>query len=267
MPGVIALPQLPFVTREMLKFGNKAEIEIRLTTQCDAAVKVTLAGLTREGVFSFNQTTTNNSIIKRDNFRVSDLPIAISVTDPDGVLAQGQCFARCALLINGNVIHELVSGWVYTQKALSWPGGTNADLRPGGGLITTETSADPAAGAELTITVPSGEIWQVLGCQAQLVADATSISRLPHFEFTNSVGLMLSAFPSDSQSASETRNYSVVAQPATLDNNSGTHTTVYIPENIWLEPTSTVTTATLNIHAGDNWGVMTVNIERFFTPA
>lgn len=267
MHGKIELPQLPFLTREMLKFGSKTELSLRLAVQSDSVSPLTIRGMTREGVFSFNLIPTSDSLLTVGTFRIPDIPIFVSVTDRDDALVQGQTFARLSLVANEDILFELASGWVYTQKSISWPGGETQDLRPGGGRILDETSANPAAGAEISVTVPSGEIWRIIALSVTLVTDATSASRRPHFLFTTNGGTIIEMFAQLAQTASLTQLYSVAAFGNVLDDEDNNVRPVIIPDNIWLDPGGTITTVTKAIVAGDDYGAASLNIERFFTPA
>lgn len=46
-----------------------------------------------------------------------------------------------------------------------------------GGIVSVITGADPAAGAELIITVPADERWKVLSAHFELVTDSTVVDR------------------------------------------------------------------------------------------
>jgi len=261
------LPQLPFLTREMLKFGNNSTISLRLSTQSDASISLIVKGITREGVFNFRQIPTNDSILTISEFRIPDIPIFVSVVDIDGVLAQGQTFCRLSLMLDGEIIHEFASGWVYTQKSISWPGGENQDLRPDGGFLGEEVSADPAAGSEISITVPAGEIWKINAIRYQLTTDANVASRTPHLIFTLPTSTIIDLYNAANQQASSTKKYSYAPTGNPIDTQSDDDFFTSIPQNLMLLPTSTITTETVAIQAGDNYSAMSVYIERFFTPA
>ena len=263
----IKLPSLPFLTREMLKFGGDAKIELQINSQSDATTSCLIRGLTREGPFIYNHIPTNNSIIKTENFPIPDFPIMMTVTDGDGVLIQGQTFITMRLLINGDVYQELCAGWVYRQKALSYPDTNASDLRPGGGFLGTETVADPAAGAEASITVPSGEVWRLMAFRVTLVSDATSTNRRVHLVVTDGTNDLINHIGQDNQPASLTKKYSFNTHGFSDTGGQDDDVQIAIAQDLTIPSGFTLETQTVNLQAGDNFGAPIAYIERYFTPA
>ncbi len=73
--------------------------------------------------------------------------------------------------------------------------------------LVTEAQADPAAGAEFTVTVPAGEVWELLGVYSRLACDATVANRRPHLTIDDGT-LIFGKFTSSAvQTASSTWSY------------------------------------------------------------
>jgi hypothetical protein len=222
--------------------------------------------MTSEGVFTFVHTPTANSVIKSETFRLSDIPIMLSVTDKDGVLVQGMTHATVYLTIDGDDLCELCSGLVYRQKSISYPNNNSQDIRPGGGYLTDIESANPDAGDEISHQVPAGQFWHILGITTELVTDATVANRF--------VSLLV-----DLPVVGERRFYNGYTHTASLTRryewcNVGFNTTtaigvaIFAPlsTDLWAPPQTSIQTDTLGIVAGDNWGVTKFHIEMFFNP-
>lgn len=261
------IPLAAFLTREMLKWGNKTEISLRISSQSSSTEELVIHGITREGKISFRHNPTNNSILKVDDFRIVDLPIYVSVTDPGAGLSQGETFARLSLVVGGNVIFEYASGWVYRQKSLSWPGPIAADMRPGGGFITTETTDDPAANTEVRIEVPAGEIWKLIGIRGGLTTDANAATRHVEIDIDDGSQDNFNLRAGQTQIESLTRTYSFYDAGHIDTTIPGDHIMGHLPSNIVLRAGGAISTDTENLQAGDNWTSMFIYIERYFQPA
>lgn len=258
---------LPFLTRNMLAFDHGLAFGLRLQTQTNQAVNLTVRGMTREGVFTFSFATNGNGELQSANFRIPDLPIMVSVTNPDGEFEQGDCFVSLSLTSSDDVLHELCSGFVYSQKSISYPAASNVDARPNGGRLRVASSSNPAAGAELSITVPGGRFWLVRAVRFQLVAAAAAASRRVHLVFSSSSTPLFEAFSSVDQIISETRNYSAAHFGAGLDELDDNDILIHIPDFVFVPEDGTITTETTALNAGDNFGVMSVTVEEFYKPS
>src|SRR3990167_8045681 len=221
----------PFANRDMLAFQHGAAFGLRIVSQSTSGAALIIRGMTSEGLFSFLHFPTDNSIIATSDFRISDVPIWVTVTDKDGSLVQGDIYVTLSVTINGDILYELCSGLVYRQKSISWPYNNSQDIRPGGGKITVKSSADPAANTEMTLTCPAGQIWRVLAFAATLVADTNAADG----HAVDGFGTVLIRLP--------------------------------LASDVWLFPDDTITSATDNRQATDNWGVLTAQVEQFFNPA
>src|SRR3990167_5730934 len=167
----------PFANRDMLAFQHGAAFGLRIVSQSTSGAALIIRGMTSEGLFSFLHFPTDNSIIATSDFRISDVPIWVTVTDKDGSLVQGDIYVTLSVTINSDILYELCSGLVYRQKSISWPQISSLDMRPGGGKIVDKTGNDAAAGAETGITVPAGQIWRFIGAELNVVMSVQAATR------------------------------------------------------------------------------------------
>lgn len=256
--------KLPFLVRDMLRFEGAAAFALQIRTQSSVAGTIFIRGFTREGVFTFKHTTTNDGTVQTSTFRIPDVPILVSLTDDLAAFKQGDCVATLNLTENGDVVYVLTSGFVYAQKGISYPNNQLHDVMPGRGAIKTYTSANPAAGDELSLTVPTGRIWRILALNFQLVASATVANRRVRVRLQTNVGLDIAVFGVTDQTASQTMNYSFAQVGVISDEVDNTRIQIALPQEIYLGQDDFLGTDTINLQSGDNYSVMNVLVEEFF---
>ena len=254
---------IPFLIRKMLNFEYAAKIELVVTSRAIAVETLTIIGATREGIFNLTHVTVNTSLATIQRFDIPDIPIWISVIDKNGVTVPQSVYIHVALAINANTVHALLAGYVYRNNSLTWP---MADIKPSDptpGRITAVSGANPAAGVHATISVPDGQNWRVLAVDITLVTDATISER--NFQLIFEVGgsPAFRSVPTINQNASETKQYTFqVGTPGTrfVETNN---IIAGIPPNIIIPAGDIITTGGPAMIAGDNFGAMTVTIERW----
>jgi hypothetical protein len=255
---------LPFITRKNLSFELTTGFAIRISTRSRRVVTLSIKGGTKEGIFSFEHTTTGTLTYTSSTFQIPDIPLWISVYDLAYGIQLKETYVTVDLIMNGTLVQRLASGHVYINTVLSWP---NTNIIPSVpdeiGNVRAIASADPAAGVECSITVPTLVIWRVLAVRVQLVAAAAAASRRVHLVFTRATTGIIDCFSSVDQIISETKVYSAYPSQGNLSLTNDNDIIIPIPNNIILREADTITTETFNINAGDNFGVMTALVEEF----
>lgn len=72
---------------------------------------------------------------------------------------------------------------------------------------TTVAGADPAVGAEASITVPSGEVWELLSFIVRLITGATAANRQAQLVIDDGTNILWQSDSPSNQIASQTRDY------------------------------------------------------------
>ena len=265
MHNIPKFPELPFLTRDMLKFGSKTALALRINARSAQDTPLVVSGFTRSGIIDIKFQSGTSADPFDQSFGLDDIPIMLSVVDRDNVLKPGECYVTVELLLNRDDSIGLCSGFVDMIKSISFPHQTMNDAIPGHGFFQEAASADAAAGAEAIITVPVGQIWRVLYGSVTLVTDANAADRRVHIVFTAPSSVILNTFSEDNIPNNTTKLISISANNNPSDQNNDNDLLLSMPGNIWLLPESTITTETLNKQAGDNYGVMTFMVETFFT--
>lgn len=257
-------PQLPFLTREMLKFGNLTPMKIRLNVAADIIGTLILRGITRSGMINLEGRTSADGKLNTTEIGIDDFPIILSVTDKSKFFSPKQCWVSVELEMFDHEIITMCSGFVYLDKGVSYPAITQEDNIPGKGFITEEVTLNPAAGAEILETVPAGEKWLIHSLSVTLVTDASGGTRKPHFVFRNDNGATVRIFSYANIATSKTTLLSVAQFGQIADADDNNVVPIVLPPNLWMLPAGTITTDTNGIMGGDNYGGMTLVVEKFF---
>lgn len=257
---------LPFVNRDMLRFGVSTKFDIQVIAQADEAATLHIHGITREGQFTYKLgTNATAATLATGTFGVADIPIMISVEDGLGALEQGQCFVVVNLRANGETIQQLTSGYVYGSKGLSWPQTQQVDLRPGGGRIQRTVPTNPAAAGDIELIVPAGEVWNLRDMTFTLTTNATVANRRVRITITTAVDQTIRIFSNTDQAASLTRIYRVAAFGYFTSETYGSDILIPIPANYLLKPTDAILIEAVNMQAGDDFTPSEFTYEKFFT--
>lgn len=244
---------LPFLTRKMLDFEFAKSLSLKVSSQTGTAGTLSITGMTKSGPFSLKHTTNSSGVISSTTFRITDFPIWISVFDPNTSFNLGECFVTLDILIDGDTVFQLASGYLYKQKALSWPAYSSNDKRLGGGIVKTIYGTNPAAGANVFETVPNGREWRLIAARITLATDANVANRRVHLILGDGTTQMIDAFSNTDHAASSTINYTFAAfgyVPASTDAND---IVVPIPSNVILPENYEIQTGVTNFQAADNF--------------
>lgn len=247
----------------MLAFEHGIKIELGVIFQASVASELIIRGLTREGPFTFKTTTTSSGTTSGPDFALPDFPIMVEVSDNNGAFRPGECYVKLFLRINGDTVMDLGGGYIYNQRSISYPRVQNDELRPGGGAIKIITGSNPAAGSEISVTVPNGRLWKILSLRAQLVAAAVAVSRRPHLVINDGTNDIVDAFGTIDQTTGQTRNYTFAEFGALPDETDDNDILVPIPSSILLPESFVIKTQTTNLDAGDNWGAPILLVEEY----
>jgi len=139
-------------------------------------------------------------------------------------------------------------------------------LPPPWGTIPAETlyrpvEADPpAAGSDLTVTVPGSAWWLLLTAEFVLTASAVVGARRTKFQIAVGGVRVYTTARVAAQAATEDWRFALAdTGEGTFDANSPRTVQVTIPR-LWLPPGSTITSVTNGLLAGDQWGPLSLYV-------
>ncbi len=256
---------LPFVTRQELKFEHGASFALELVSYSNVTERIDIIGLTQEGPFTFQKAHAGDGAAESDTFAIPDFPISVSVHTDSVTVRRGQFWATLYLTLNETRVMKLCSGYISRQAGIAWPASQTESEIANGGHFKLVTSADPAAGAELTHTVPTNELWIVHAVVFDFVTDANAANRRPHvlFDFSGS-GIPLNFYPGDTQLLNETRRYTAAAAGFSYQGRESDDLFISIPPNLHVGPGGIISTDNAAIQVGDNYSAMEMWVEAFF---
>jgi hypothetical protein len=177
---------------------------------------------------------------------------------------EGQTFAALSIGWGaGSQFTELellTSGSVTAARKLGWPGGAILGPMDAAGALRSITGTNPAAGAEISETVPTGARWRLRGFTATLVSSAVAATRRVSLVVDDGANINIAVQATDAQITALTRLYSgpnagsyVVAQTSTIG--------LPFSDRIELLAGARIRTITQNLDVGDDWSAPQLLVE------
>ena len=255
---------LPFLHRYMLNYGQEAKFELVIKSKSSSSPRFRVAGGTRSALINIRHQASGVGDLVTTRHGIDDFPVFLTVSDVAGSQIQGNTYVSIHLEINENPVISLISGFLSADKNLSWPGPPLVEKIPNHGEISSLASSDPAAGAQVSLTIDDDEIWRVIWCSIILVTDGTSATRQLHLTFDNGGSGIVNTYSSIGQTASQTRQYTFGIFGTFTSKLEDNDILVAIPDQLWLEPDTAITTTIVNGVAGDNLSALSIMREKFY---
>lgn len=128
----------------------------------------------------------------------------------------------------------------------------------------TVTAANPAAGAEVSITVPSGKYWTIETVKFALVTSATVANRLPALSIDDGTTEFWRWRSTVAQTATLTWTYYFLASTDNEVNRSAVNEMYEpLPAGLILGPGFRILTTTAAIQVGDDYGAPVLYVTEF----
>lgn len=251
--------------------GGEDNLRLR-SLNAAAGVLLNCAGRIRgtDGVirpFSVNQTPNTDRTVASTLSSIGEGWILnLRVAPIAGTPRIGQCWALVELVrgFSGatSVVGTLVSGYVTTNQPLAWPGSPMRGTLEGPGVIRSITGTDPAAGAEVSETVPTGARWRLIAMNVVLGTDATVANRNVTITIDDGVNLVYQGGVNRNQVASTTIGYSFGSGTGAFGDSLNA-VLGSLPAPLVLLPGWRIATSTLGRVAGDNFGAPQLTVEEW----
>ena len=263
MPEDPKFPQLPFLTREMLKFGNKATIELELTTITKESLTVLISGMTREGPFQLRANVTQTFNSETNRFRLPDIPISVTVSVAEANNLTNEVVCTLFLNINGVRNTLLCQGALAQFWGLSWPHHPQQSPLQLRGHHTTETTPNPIAGAQISDAVEVGQFWILKAINLTFVASGTAASRRLALSIAHADGgTFLIPTPADI-TAGQTVRICFMEGGEMFNDSVGLRQLAPLPSNLVLPPNTGIATVTTAMEADDDISAANIIFEQF----
>jgi len=173
----------------------------------------------------------------------------------------------CAMLVKGelgvtSVLQQIASGYISEYRYLGWPPAIIDPPRGGPGWLRTIVGTNPAAGAEISETVPTNAYWRVQSVYFQLTTDATATPRLPRLIIDDGTNVLATIEAPGTQAASLQWRYTwTTGTPHKAAANI--HPLACLPVPLWLGPGWRIRTLTYSLASGDQYYTVNLCVEEF----
>lgn len=138
--------------------------------------------------------------------------------------------------------------------------------KEGRGTFQSIAGTDPAAGAEISETVPANTIWLLSSVRFTLVTDANADIRQVHLTLGDGTITLLNLPTTGTQIESLTRNYNA-HELGGLIVPTGSEIDIGLPSDLILPGGFEIATETTLFKAGDNFGAPQLSVEAWHDPS
>jgi hypothetical protein len=213
--------------------------------------------------------TTNRAPSLQTQPLANGILLDLAVFADAGAPLRGQCFVQAGIIGTGDLTQRpsalLISDYVLDQCGLGWPGAQITNPLDGRGFLRAIVGTDPAAGVEISETVPANARWLFYSMTAQLVTAVAVANRFPNLAFDDGANVYFRMGNNSAQAASLTRVWIFSAAP-TVTQLSGTSLLIVGAPVIYLLAGHRLRTITENFQAADNWGAPVYLVEEWIEP-
>ncbi len=157
----------------------------------------------------------------------------------------------------------LFADYVTAAQPVGWPGGRQVYPTEGAGAIVNTNPANPAAGADFTITMPTNGRVRVSTLNAQLVTSATVINRIVRVQIKNGLGNLVYQAPPQQVIPASTTAQVTFAPGQITSVVDVTTVNVPLPGPVVLGGGFTLGTSTTNLQIGDQWSNISLSSEQW----
>lgn len=179
---------------------------------------------------------------------------------------RGQCYVRAQIQRSAGTpaikLHGVLGGYVTDDYSPSFPYGKIEGPLEGPGCLRSVTGSNPAAGAEISETVPTGARWELIALSMTLVTAVAVANRTAVIVIDDGTTIILGNPAVVVQPASNTFDYSVQHYGAESLSNAG-NVVINIPPHLRLPAGFRIITFTGNMQAADNWAAPQMMIEEW----
>ena len=251
--------------KETLNWINDQDLDLFVESYSNSARTVQVRGFSDAEKITADHTTNSNRSLATDVVNISRFPIGLTVRTAETSVSRGACYVKISVRANGVVVALLFSGYVTDAGAPAYPDGKIESSIEGPGLIRNITGSNPAAGSEISESVPSKARWRVKLFRTTLVTDATVTTRSVRLRFNISSLTAWNENAQSTQAASLTQNYNSAeggARSAVAIQNVGG----ILPQDNILLAGMTIETATFGLQAGDDFDAPQYVVEEWIEP-
>lgn len=156
----------------------------------------------------------------------------------------------------------LLQGYVNSATRLAWPGSALTPLTSGAGLLRPIVGTNPAAGVEISETVPTGARWRVRAFSFVFTASAAAANRAPVLTIDDGANVLWETGSAVAVTAAQAATYRAgIGVPFFTYGTRAYH--LPLPSDLWLGAGSRLRTVTGALDVGDDYAAPIYLVEEF----
>jgi hypothetical protein len=215
----------------------------------------------------FDQVPNTDRSIKSTIFALGEgWLVSVQAFASAGSPRRGQCFGRVELVegLTGAVISltPLLQGYIQDTTVRAWPGSTIDASTEGPGIIRSIAGTDPAAGVEISETVPTNARWRPLSVWFALTTSAVVANRTPRIVLDDGTTEYYRAGSGVQQTASGTLVYQASSAPISAGTGGGSNM-FGLPFGLIMLGGHRIRTSTVALDVGDNYASPQLLVEEW----
>lgn len=192
------------------------------------------------------------------------LSVIVNTTNP---MDRGRVYVTVQLRrgdpAGGNIgYHALIQQYISFISIASWPGRAYEDAFSGRGFVRQFEGTNPAAGAEISETVPTNALWRFISLRTTLVNSAAVGSRFPRLVFDDGSEVFAEHLIGITTVALDT-TVLCWAAGASQQGAGGLSATAGVANDLWLPEGYRVRTLTSGLQAGDDYNAPQLLVEEW----
>jgi hypothetical protein len=251
--------------KEDIALFEGRSVDLLIESYSNAARILQVRGFCENAQILHDHTTNADRSLATSTVPVTGIPTTLTIRASATGVKRGACYVKVSLRVENVVVAILGAAYVTDTSSIQWPGGQIENSIDGPGLIRTITGTDPAAGAEISETVPVGARWKLRYMVFSFVCDATVISRLPTLVFDDGGNPVWRSTPATSPAAGDNSSYQVGGSAFAYTSGQSTRT-FHIPIDSVLTAGQRIRTVTGSLQAGDNYSSPIYEVEEWIEP-
>lgn len=217
--------------------------------------------------FQFTHTPATNRSSSLEAFQLAEgYLLSAVVFATSGAPVRGQTFVELGFLRGivdaGSIVDVLVKDYVAANRPIAFPGSPIRSSLEGPGALRSITGTDPAAGVQISETVPTNARWRYMSMQASLVTSATAGNRRHRIRFDDGTTEFYSNATNTVQNPSTTVDI-VFGPMGEAESVSGAIYLVPTPEMLFLSAGFRIRTDPIQFQVDDDWGAPQLLVEEW----
>jgi len=235
---------------------------LKVESWSNAARTVRVRGYTRKGSFSFDHATNADRSKATTTHSLDGVPIFLTAFTTASPVRRGELYVKIWLMTGTTEVMLLSAQYLTDHKTIRWPPGFVESSVEGPGLLRSITGTDPAAGSEVSETVPTNARWKLRAMSFRLVTDPTVATRMVQLVIDDGTNEFYRYTAIDTQAASA--SYLYEANPlGFLPGSIAKAIHIPLPLEVLLFQGWRIRTNTANLQSGDDFGAPQLLVEEW----